>query len=316
MDERLPLNALRAFAAAARHESFKSAAGELHVTAGAISRQVKQLEQHLGIPLFERQAHGVRLNTRGQRLASAVDDALDDMAAAYTAARGDRAASRLTVSAPPSFIQHWLLPRLAEFEAQYADVEIALDASQRLTAPEWHGDGARLAIRYGRGPWSGVRTVKLLDDMLFPVCAPRLLAQGPPLHTPADLAGHRLLHVAWRSATNRAFPGWREWLDAAGAPQVDASAGQRYSLFGLALDQAIAGRGVALASSVVVADRLASGVLVAPFDPQTAMASPCIYDLLLPLEGEAPAPARAFIDWLIGEVEAFGVTDPVMAYRS
>ncbi|MES1923826.1 LysR substrate-binding domain-containing protein [Salinisphaera sp. T31B1] len=313
MSDRLPLNALRIFAVAARQGSFKAAAETLHVTAGAVSRQVKLLEHELGAPLFERRAHGVSLNSRGRRLADALAPALADIGSALAEARAAPRSARLTVSAPPSFIQHWLLPRLAAFETRYPDVEIALDASQRLTAPAWQGDSPRIAIRYGQGPWPGVRTIGLLADALLPVCAPRLLAQGPPLVEPADLAHHRLLHVAWPSALP--FPGWREWLDAAGATQVDASAGQRYSLFGLALDQAIAGRGVALASSVVVADRLASGVLIAPFGADSALAAPCVYDLLLPLDGAPPDPARVFIDWLLGEVEAFGAQDPVGAGR-
>jgi len=305
MDDRLPLNALRAFAVAARHGSFKTAADQLHVTAGAISRQVKQLETLLGAALFDRHAHGVRLNARGERLAAGIMPAFEDMATALAAARRHDIDQRLTVSAPPSFIQHWLLPRLADFEAAYDNVEIALDASQRMTVPEWHGESTRLAIRYGRGPWPGLRAIGLLGDALFPVCAPQLLEHGAVLERPADLAGHRLLHVAWHSASGAPFPGWREWLDAAGAPEVDAAPGQRYSLFGLALDQAIAGRGVALASSVIVADRLASGVLVAPFGCNFMLASPYAYELLTPMTGTPPAPIRAFIDWVMGEAETF-----------
>jgi len=315
MDDRLPLNALRAFAVAARHESFKTAADQLHVTAGAISRQVKQLETLLEAPLFDRHAHGVRLNPRGARLAAGITPALEDMAIALAAARRHDSGQRLTVSAPPSFIQHWLLPRLVDFEAAYEDVEIALDASQRLTVPEWQGDGTRLAIRYGRGPWTGVRTIGLLGDALFPVCSPQLLERGPALREPADLARHRLLHVAWRSASGEPFPGWPEWLEAAGVPQVDGRSGQRYSLFGLALDQAIAGRGVALASSVIVADRLASGVLVAPFGTDALLASPYAYDLLMPLEGAPPPSVRAFIDWIMGEAEVFAAADTAAVRR-
>lgn len=310
MDDRLPLNALRAFAVAARHESFKIAADQLHVTAGAISRQVKQLEAQLGAAVFDRHAHGVRLNPRGKRLAAAITPAFDDLASALVAARRPDDDQRLTVSAPPSFIQHWLLPRLVEFEQAYDDVEIALDSSQRLTAPEWSGDGARLAIRYGRGPWPGVRNIGLLGDALFPVCSPQMLERGPTLSRPADLAGHRLLHVAWRSASGEPFPGWPEWLAAAGVTGVDGDAGQRYSLFGLALDQAIAGRGVALASSVIVADRLASGVLVAPFGTDSLLASPYAYDLITPLEGAPPPSVRAFIDWIMGQAELFALSAP------
>lgn len=310
MAERLPLNALQAFAVAARLESFKAAATQLHVTPGAVSRHIKQLEARLGAPLFEREPHGVRLTARGRRLADAVDDGLHRIAAGYDAAGAAAVGTTaLTVSAPPSFIQQWLLPRLADFEAVHGDGEIALEATQALSDPAWGDERAQLAIRYGRGPWPGVQAIRLLDETLFPVCSPALLKQGPPLRKPADLAAHTLLHVVWHSRQAAVFPGWREWLDTAGAPEVIAPVRLSYSLIGLALDQAIAGRGVALATSVLAADRLASGVLVRPFGERHVMASPLGYDLLLPAVGEPPRRARQFIHWLMAQAERFGFSD-------
>lgn len=304
--ERLPLNALRAFSQAAHEESFKLAASRLGVTPGAVSRQVKQLEDRLGILLFERHANGVRLNDAGRRLADDIDAGLERIAAGVRAAgERSRTAKTLTLSAPPSFTQLWLLPRLAEFESMEGHVEISLDASQALTMPAWQGDGARLAIRYGRGPWPGVRSQRLFGDELFPVCAPSMLSHGPRLSKPADLVNHTLLEVAWCSRQSEAFPGWREWLDAAGVSDIATPIQHRYSLFGLALDQAIAGRGVMLASHPIVADRLASGVLIRPFGTDYVLASPFTYDLVLPLAGSAPPTAQRFIDWLIEEARQF-----------
>lgn len=304
--ERLPLNALRAFVEAAHEESFKRAATRLGVTPGAVSRQVKQLEARLGITLFERHAHGVHLNAAGRQLADSVEAGLERIAAGVRAA-GERSGTgaTLSLSAPPSFIQHWLLSRLADFEAAEGYVAIALEASQALTTPAWEGDGARLAIRYGRGPWPGVRSQRLFGDALFPVCAPALLSHGPPLSKPADLTHHTLLEVAWHSREGDVFPGWREWLDAAGARGVATPRRRRYSLFGLALDQAIAGRGVTLASHPIVADRLATGVLVRPFGAHHVLASPLTYDLILPATGNAPPAARRFIEWLAEEADRF-----------
>ncbi|MDW5377511.1 LysR substrate-binding domain-containing protein [Halomonas sp. HP20-15] len=303
--ERLPLNALRAFVEAAREESFKTAADRLSVTPGAVSRQVKQLEDRLGAALFERHPSGVHLNETGRQLAAEVEAGLERIAAGVRAAsERSRSAKTLLLSAPPSFTQLWLLPRLAAFEAQEAHLEISLDASQALISPSWQGDGARLAIRYGRGPWPGVQSVRLFEDELFPVCAPALL-ERTPIETPADLLAHSLLEVVWQSRQSTVFPGWREWFDAAGLADVEVTIQRRYSLSGLALDQAIAGRGVMLANPAVVADRLASGVLVRPFGERYVIDSPFTYDLILPAAGSAPPTVRRFIEWLSDEAAQF-----------
>lgn len=303
--ERLPLNALRAFVQAARQGSFKSAAIRLGVTPGAVSRQIKQLEDRLGTPLFERHANGVRVNDAGRLLAEDVDAGLERIANGVRAvSERARSATTLTLSAPPSFTQFWLLPRLAEFESHETHLEISLDAEQALTAPSWHGDGARLALRYGRGPWPTVRSVRLFEDELFPVCAPTLLERAA-IDTPADLFGHTLLEVAWSSRQNVAFPGWREWFNAAGLPDAEVPIQRRFSLSSLALDQAIAGRGVMLANPAVVADRLASGVLVRPFGDRYVIDSPFTYDLILPATGNAPPTVQRFIDWLVEEAKKF-----------
>ncbi|MGY6564958.1 MAG: LysR substrate-binding domain-containing protein [Halomonadaceae bacterium] len=304
--ERLPLNALRAFAEAARAESFKSAASRLNVTPGAVSRQIKQLEERLGISLFARHANGVHLNPAGRQLAKDIDSGLERIAAGVTAAR-ERAyqAPMLTLSAPPSFMQLWLLPRLAKFDAMLGGLDISLDASQSLTTPAWQGAGARLAIRYGRGPWPEAKSYRLFDDELFPVCAPSLLVQYDRPLEPADLADHALLDVAWESQQGISFPGWQTWLDAAGVSDRVAPPQRRYSLFSLAMDQAIAGRGIMLANHPIAMDRLDSGVLVRPFGERHVLTSPLSYDLLTPPSGEAPPAVARFIDWLLDEAAAF-----------
>ncbi|UYG07155.1 LysR substrate-binding domain-containing protein [Halomonas sp. M4R1S46] len=304
--ERLPLNALRAFAEAARTESFKSAASHLGVTPGAVSRQIKQLEARLGISLFARHANGVHLNEAGRQLARDIDSGLERIAAGVMAAQERaRRAPMLTLSAPPSFMQLWLLPRLADFDARVGGIDISLDASQSLTIPAWQGDGARLAIRYGRGPWPEVKSHRLFGDELFPVCAPSLLEREDRPMEPADLANHTLLEVAWESRQGIAFPGWQAWLDAAGVGDRVTPPQRRYSLFGLAMDQAIAGRGIMLANHPVAMDRLESGVLVRPFGGRHVLPSPMTYDLLVPPAGEAPPAVAGFIDWLLNEAAAF-----------
>ncbi|MDT8894605.1 LysR substrate-binding domain-containing protein [Halomonas sp. I1] len=304
--ERLPLNALRAFAEAARTESFKHAASRLGVTPGAVSRQIKQLEDRLGISLFARHANGVQLNAAGRQLAKDIDSGLERIAAGVMAAQESaRRAPMLTLSAPPSFMQLWLLPRLADFDANVGGIDISLEATQSLTIPAWQGDGARLAIRYGRGPWPDVTNHRLFGDELFPVCAPSLLERNDRPMEPADLAHHTLLEVGWCSTQGATFPGWQAWLEAVGIADRVAPPQRRYSLYGLAMDQAIAGRGIMLATHTVAMDRLESGVLVRPFGECHVLASPMTYDLLTPPSGEAPPAVARFIDWLLNEAAAF-----------
>lgn len=304
--ERLPLNALRAFAEAARAESFKHAASRLGVTPGAVSRQIKQLEDRLGVALFARHANGVRLNETGRQLARDIDSGLERISAGVVTARESmRRTPMLTLSAPPTFLQLWLLPRLTAFDTMIGGVDISLEASESLTTPAWQGHGARLSIRYGRGPWPDVTNRRLFGDELFPVCAPSLLERYDRPMRPVDLAHHTLLEVRWDSPQAVAFPGWKEWLEAVGVANQVPPPQRRYSLSGLAMDQAIAGRGIMLATHPVAMDRLESGVLVRPFGEHHVLASPMTYDLLTPPSGEAPPAVANFIDWLLNEASAF-----------
>ena len=303
--ERLPLNALRAFAEAARTGSFKVAAHRLGVTPGAVSRQIRQLEDRFGVSLFERHANGVSVSRAGRLLAEDVNAGLARIAnGVQMVTERSRETTTLVISAPPSFMQHWLLPRLNDFETQENDIEIALDADQKLTPPVWQEGSARLSMRYGRGPWRGVRTVPLFDDRLVPVCAPGLLEQSP-IRTPEDLLHHQLLAVDWCSHQSGDFPGWNEWFRAAGVTITASPTHRQYSLYSLALDRAIAGQGVMLATYPVVADRLASGVLVRPLGDEYTLASSFTYDLLLPASGTAPPAVQRFVDWLVAEAQSF-----------
>ena len=303
--ERLPLNALRAFAEAARTGSFKVAAHRLGVTPGAVSRQIRQLEDRFGVSLFERHANGVSVSRAGRLLAEDVNAGLARIAnGVQMVTERSRETTTLVISAPPSFMQHWLLPRLNDFETQENDIEIALDADQKLTPPVWQEGSARLSMRYGRGPWRGVRTVPLFDDRLVPVCAPGLLEQSP-IRTPEDLLHHQLLAVDWCSHQSGDFPGWNEWFRAAGVTITASPTQRQYSLYSLALDRAIAGQGVMLATYPVVADRLASGVLVRPLGDEYTLASSFTYDLLLPASVTAPPAVQRFVDWLVAEAQSF-----------
>tara|TARA_R110002020_G_scaffold475294_2_gene709440 strand:+ start:148 stop:1083 length:936 start_codon:yes stop_codon:yes gene_type:complete len=303
--ERLPLNALRAFAEAVRENSFKAAAYRLGVTPGAVSRQVKQLEDHLGVVLFERHANGVSATEAGRVLAEDVQAGLLRIASGVqNITEHSDGAFRLLLSAPPSFLQLWLLPRLPRFEANEREIEISLDAEARLTPPLWLPNRARLSLRYGQGPWPGVTSLHLFEDTLFPVCSPYLLAQAS-IQTPNDLLAQTLLTVEWCSHAGHPIPGWSDWFKSAGVALTKMPNQRQYSLYSLALDQAIAGQGVVLASYPLVADRLASGVLVRPFAEQFPLASPFAYELILPSNGEAPPAVARFTEWLEHEAASF-----------
>lgn len=308
--ERLPLNALRAFAEAVRENSFKAAAQRLGVTPGAVSRQVKQLEDHLGVMLFERHANGVCATEAGRVLADDVQAGLLRIAnGVQNITERSEEAFRLLLSAPPSFLQLWLLPRLPSFEANQRQIEISLDAEARLTSPLWMPNRARLSLRYGQGPWPSVTNLRLFEDTLFPVCSPTLLAQKN-IHEPADLLAQTLLNVDWCSHAGHPIPSWHDWFKNTGVAIKKISNQRQYSLYSLALDQAIAGQGVVLASYPLVADRLASGVLVRPFEDRYPLASPFAYELILPSEGVTPPAVARFIEWLEQEAAHFRGTYP------
>lgn len=304
--ERLPLNALRAFAEAARENSFKAAADRLGVTPGAVSRQVKQLEAHLGVVLFERHANGVCVTEAGRILAEDVHAGLLRIASGVqNVTERSEQAFRLLISAPPSFLQLWLLPRLPRFEANEQQIEISLDAEARLTPPLWLPNRARLSLRYGQGPWPNVSSRRLFEDTLFPVCSPTLLAKAK-IQAPSDLLAQTLLTVDWCThSSHHHIPGWSDWFKSAGIAINKMPNQRQYSLYSLALDQAMAGQGVVLASYPLVADRLASGVLVRPFAEHYPLISPFSYDLILPTEGETPPAVARFTEWLEQEAALF-----------
>lgn len=303
--ERLPLNGLRAFAEAAREGSFKVAADRLGVTPGAVSRQVKQLEENLGVALFERHANGVRASASGRRLAEDVDAGLARIASGMDAiAHLTPGTTRLLLNGPPSFTQLWLLPRLADFEAKQRQLEISIDASQGFSDPSWYETDAYLALSYGRPPRPGVRNLPLFGDVLVPVCSPTLLVHNPIQH-PRDLLKQTLFDVCWSTPRRHGFPGWKDWFAKANMPEQKLPTLRRYSLYGLALDQAIAGRGVILASLPIVADRLASGVLTRPFGDELMLPSPFRYELVTPDTGTPPPGISQFMDWLLEEARQF-----------
>ncbi len=294
-----PLNALRAFEAAGRHLSFSKAAAELHVTPAAVSQQVKALEDYLGIPLFRRLNRALLLTDAGQLCLPALTEGFDRLADGIASIESSRDESVLSVSVSPSVAAKWLMPRMDRFYRAHPGIDLRIEATEALA--DFETDGIDIAIRYGVGNYPGKRIDVLMEEEVFPVCSPRLLSGEKPLRTVADLAHVPLLHLSWVSHDG-SWPDWRMWLAAAGHPEIDATRGPRFGQFGMAVDAAIEGLGVALGSTAVVADDLAAGRLVKPFD--LTFAPPFKYYLVCP-ERTADRPhIAAFRAWILHEAGA------------
>lgn len=288
-----PLNALRAFEAAARHLSFTRAAEELNVTQAAISHQVKALEERLGAPLFRRFNRALMLTDEGQTLFPTVRDALDTLADAADRLSARNTSGPLTVSTLPSFAVKWLVPRISRFQDRHPDIDLRIAASEKLV--DFARDGIDVGVRFGAGRWSGLRSDLLTEEEVTPMCSPAL---APRLNRPIDLSHVTLLHEETMPLSG--FPDWAAWLAAAGVKEVDPSHGPRFSHTHLVLQAAIDGRGVALGQVVLAADDLATGRLVAPF-PLTLPTGYAHYVVCPPVAADRPK-IKVFREWVIEEM--------------
>jgi LysR family glycine cleavage system transcriptional activator len=298
MTRRLPpLNALRAFEAAARHLSFTKAAEELFVTQAAVSHQIKALEEMLGVRLFRRYNRRLELTRAGRSYLPPLSDALDMMAVATSRLRPAEESGQLKISTLQSFATKWLIPRLARFREAHPDIDPMISTSHRLVDIE--AEEFDLAIRDGLGVYPRLHVVPLMDDRAFPVCSPRLLRDHPALREPADLNRHVLLHDLLVSREEEG-PNWRNWLKHAGVTGIDAEKGPAYNDTAMALQAAVAGQGVALARQSLVIDDLKTGLLICPFGPEMPTRFSW-YFVCAPLSTEQPK-VQAFLRWLQNEI--------------
>ena len=285
-----PLNALRAFEAAGRLQSFTRAAAELHVTQAAVSHQVKGLETHLGLKLFHRMNRSLTLTEEGQQYLPAITSALDTIAGATQSLARRESEGALTVSVLPSFAAGWLVPRLGGFRRAHPNIDLRIDPEPDLV--DFARGDVDVGVRYGRGDYPGLRADRLMAEDIFPVCAPQLARGRHPLREPADLRYHTLLH-------DDGHGDWRTWLLAAGIDGVDADRGPMFTSSSMLIQAAIAGQGVALARAVLAADALASGELVRPF--ALGLPTEFAYYIVYPDASADRPKVRAFRDWLLAE---------------
>ncbi len=304
-----PLNTLRFFEAAARHLSFKKAANELHVTPGAVSHQVKVLEEFLGVALFRRLTRALELTAEASAMLPRVREAMAILAEAMARARATQSACALTVIAPPNFAARWLVPRLSSFTALHPNLDLhvasrpaMIDGREGSGTPEpvrdARDDAQVVMVRFGDGRYPDAHVDLLFSAVYVPVCSPRLLAGEHPLRTPADLRYHTLLHDD-TVVEEGARPAWTDWLEALGITDVDASRGPHFSDASLALEAATGGMGVTLAMRPLVQAEIKAGRLAVPFDI-TAPAS-YSYFLVTPEPAERNPTTNAFREWLLAQ---------------
>ena len=290
-----PMQALRAFEAAARTGSLTRAAEALSVTHGAISHQIKALEESLGVRLIERAGRGIRVTDSGERLATRMRAALAEIADAVREASERSNPRQLRVSVMPSFAARWLLPRLGSFIARHRDIDLDVRSSMALV--DFRRDDADVAIRHGFGNWPDVKAEYILSDTYFPVCSPRLAPRLPA--QPRDLARHTLLRA------NDEF--WKPWFDAVGLDWPEPSRGPIFNDSALMLQAAVDGQGIALARKSLLGNDVRNGLLVRLFDIDVA--APRRYYLVYPPRLAGSPKLVAFREWLLSEIAADEAND-------
>ena len=292
MSRRLPnFSALRAFEAAARHENFSRAAEELHLTHGAISHQVRGLEEELGRPLFVRHGRQVKITNDGLKFAQFLGKTFADINAATDSMRATSINQRLTITSIPSFAARWLAPRLGRFIELHPDIEVVLQSSGHMQ--DLAREGVDVGIRFGRGNYPGMVVLRLMGDVYYPVVSPHY-RNGQLPAVPADLTRHMLLRSTER---------WSPWLHAAGLELAEPSGGLLFEDLSMLIRSAADGNGVALVRHVVAMQEIASGQLLRLFDIATP--SPDEYYFVTPPGAASKPQVTAFRDWLLEEIVAF-----------
>ena len=289
MPRRLPpLRAVSYFEAVAERRSLVEAAGALGVTKGAVSQQIRALEQYLGVALFDRTGRRLDLTDAGQRYYVAAQAALEGLEAATARLARQRLRRSFRITALPAFVSLWMASRLSDFQAAHEDVDIEVLSDASLV--DFSRSDAHAGIRFGSGEAAGLVTRTIAIDRLTPVCSPDY-ARAHGLSRPEDLAPCRLLHdTYWHDD-------WQRWSASCGFAPAARQAGQHFSAYSVVVDIARSGGGVAIGHMLLLRDMLDRGELVAPFAASVPAREP--YTLVRPGHGEAPGFVAAFEDWLV-----------------
>ncbi|SIT25586.1 LysR family transcriptional regulator, glycine cleavage system transcriptional activator [Achromobacter sp. MFA1 R4] len=301
MNRPLPgTRALRTLEAAGRHLNFTRAANEVGLTPAAVSYQIKEIEDQLGLVLFTRTSRTIRLTAAGAVLVEAAGEALDTLRRAAARARKlGRDAHHLRLSVGARFATNWLLPRLPQWRAAHPGLDLTFDISDDVR--DFAGDDVDVAIRYGAGRYAGAVSHRLFDTVVVPVCSPALLARGPAIARPEDLAAHTLCYVDCRPG-GIVWPDWPMWMAAAGVPDFDGRRCVAFAESSHVVQAVLEGGAAGLVELELVDRELEQGRLVRLFDVGVKVAPDYAYHLVYPAGSRDDPRVQALQDWLDGEV--------------
>lgn len=285
-----PLNALKAFEAAARHESFTRAAEELFVTQGAVSHQVKALEAELGVKFFNRERQRLIITDAGREYLTILRDAFDRMAVGTERLLQRQSAGVITISTSPDFAAKWLVNRLGRFAEEHPSIDLHVSAT--LHHVDFAREDVDLAVRHGDGNWPGLDVTRLSSEHLFAVCSPKLLGGRKSLSKPSDVLKFPLIHVDDRRD-------WTKWLEAAGVEGADLAHGPVLNRASMVIDAAIDGQGIALARTTLAATDLLNGRLVRPLAEELRLSK--TYWIICPKATTMLPKIVTFRNWLLAE---------------
>lgn len=306
-----PLNALRAFEAVARHQSFRKAAEELFVTPAAITHQIKSLETQLGIQLFDRLNRRIELTEPAQAALPLMQQGFDALSQGMSELRRHASVPRLTIGTTPTFVSRWLMPRLQRFLSKHPGIDVSFIASGQVIPASPHSNSTQrrvgatqttdIDIRFSSEPPTEQQADLLFDVEIVPMCHPRLLSGTPPLKVPEDLRNHTLLHGDGR-LSDRSQSAWARWLRQAEVTGVDARRGLQLEHSTLALEAATDGLGVTLAMPMLAAAEMAAGKIEVAFPISLPLNS--AYYVITPKNEKLSPVVEAFRDWVIAEARS------------
>lgn len=284
---------------AGRHLNFTRAADELALTPAAVSYQIKEIEDQLGVQLFVRTSRSIKLTEAGAILHEAASEALDQLGRAMTRIhRLSRGKAQLRVSVDPQVATKWLMGRVDQFRKQHPAIDLRFDVAYELR--DFELDDIDVAIRFGAGKYPGLAADRLFENVIVPVCSPRLLESGKPLNEPRDLLQHTLAHIEW-SRPGMTWPNWYQWMAAAGIADFDDSRTIVFERSTDAIQAALTGDAVALADFAMVASDLSEGRLIRPFELSIKVPAEFAYFLVYPEEVSHDPRIIAFREWIVGE---------------
>lgn len=291
-----PLKSLQAFEAAGRHLSFTEAAHELNVTPGAISQQIRVLEEFLEIKLFKRMNRAIVLTDAGQLFLPMISTGFEQFYEAVNLVRHKSNDGPLTITSAPSFVSKWLIPRLSRFKATHPGIDVRIDTSDRLV--DFKHEDIDVGIRFGDGVYPELDTVFLFSFDLIPVCSPELLRKGKGLKKVSDLKNYTLLHSNY-DELDPGWPDWAMWLKVVNAEGVDSDHGIYFNQSDLLFQAAMEGQGIALLASVMAEPEIAAGRLVQPFDVRLPVKLD--YHLVTTPQKARIKKVAAFREWVLAE---------------